>query len=284
MDFTFQHKNSVLFIPDGLEPEVAWGRVTHLGIGAHPDDLEFMAWNAILKGVYNDKYYFGGVTLTDGGGSSRMGLYAHIDDAQMKALRLKEQKKAAVVGEYSALAALGYTSAQVRRDMRPEVKEDLKRIIKASRLEVIFTHNLADRHRTHLAAVLLTIEALRELGKEYYPKKFYGGEVWRSLDWLPNERRCLFDVSQRPNLSCSFMGLYDSQISGGKSYHQASFGRRAANATYADAYAPDKAKLLELAMDLKPLLDNPQLAPADYLSKLIDEFKKEALASLRASG
>ena len=137
MDFTFQHKNSVLFIPDGLEPEVAWGRVTHLGIGAHPDDLEFMAWNAILKGVYNDKYYFGGVTLTDGGGSSRMGLYAHIDDAQMKALRLKEQKKAAVVGEYSALAALGYTSAQVRRDMRPEVKEDLKRIIKASRPEVI---------------------------------------------------------------------------------------------------------------------------------------------------
>ena len=275
-------KSAVIFIPDGLEEEAAWSRTTHMGIGAHPDDLEFMAWSGIISGLA-PKNRFAGVTLTDGGGSSRIGPYANTDDASMRRIRLEEEKKAAFLGEYSALAVLGYTSAQVRRDQRDLVKEDIKVLIRAARPQVIYTHNLADRHRTHLATVLLTIEALRELGKEYYPKEFYGGEVWRSLDWLASDKRCSFDVSSKANLNMSLMGLYDSQIEGGKNYHEATLGRKRANATYADAYAADKSRLLELFMNLHPLLENPQLSPLDYLAYQIDAFKTEALNSLKSS-
>ena len=38
-----------LFIPDDSSPEEALRRITHLGIGAHQDDLEFMAFHGILE-------------------------------------------------------------------------------------------------------------------------------------------------------------------------------------------------------------------------------------------
>ena len=239
-----------------------------------------MAWHGMLEGLAGQGKFFAGVTATDGGGSSRIGAYASVTDEEMRLIRLQEQKKAAYLGNYAALASLGYTSVQVREQNRKDVKNDFKAIIKASRPQVIFTHNLADRHKTHLAVVLLVIEALRELGEEYYPQEFYGGEVWRSLDWLPLAERRAFDVGQRPNLNSALMELYDSQISGGKNYHLATRGRREANATYADAYAPDEANMLELFMDLHPLLEQPQLSPAAYLSSLVDKFKAETLANL----
>ena len=38
-----------IFIPDGKPAEEALARITHLGIGAHQDDLEFMAFHGILQ-------------------------------------------------------------------------------------------------------------------------------------------------------------------------------------------------------------------------------------------
>ncbi|MBQ7501110.1 PIG-L family deacetylase [bacterium] len=277
-------KKSVLFVPDGKGAESALARVTHMGIGAHPDDLEFMTWSGILAGFTEEGRAFAGVTLTDGGGSSRVGPYGSCSDEEMKAVRLQEQKKAAFMGNYAALAALGYTSAEVRGEGRAQVREDLKTLIKAARPEIIFTHNPADRHLTHLSAFVLTLEALRELGEEYRPKKFYGCEVWRSLDWLAEADRRTFDVGQRPRFSMAMMGLYDSQISGGKNYDEATFGRRMANATYADAYNPDKTKLLELCLDLTPLLQDPRLSVADFMNGVIGRFRDEVLNNLQRAG
>lgn len=37
-----------IFVPDGLPVTEAAGRITHLAIGAHQDDLEFMACHGIV--------------------------------------------------------------------------------------------------------------------------------------------------------------------------------------------------------------------------------------------
>ena len=272
----FNNDRSVLFIPGGKEE---LEKVTDLGIGAHPDDLEFMTWRGILAGVVDSQRAFMGITLTDGGGSSRTGPYANCSDEGMKKIRLREQKNAACVGNYVALAALGYTSGEVKKRERA-VKDDLRNLVLASRPDFVYTHNLADRHLTHLATASLVIEVLREVREIYRPQKLYGCEVWRSLDWLAKEDRLIFDVGARPSLSMSLMGLYDSQISGGKGYDKATFGRRQANATYNDAYAPDESQLLELAMDMTALIDDPQLSLEDFLAKKIEHFKEEALQNL----
>ena len=46
------------------------------------------------------KNWFTGVTCTDGSGSPRVGPYENLTDAEMAAIRVSEQDKAAVVGEY----------------------------------------------------------------------------------------------------------------------------------------------------------------------------------------
>ena len=77
-----------IFVPDGKPvAEALKRRITHLGIGAHQDDLEFMAFHGILDCFASEKKWFGGVTCTNGSGSARTGRYATFTDAQMMAVR-----------------------------------------------------------------------------------------------------------------------------------------------------------------------------------------------------
>ena len=71
-----------IFVPDGKPIADALERITHLGIGAHQDDLEFMAFHGILECFASETKWFGGVTCTNGAGSARSGLYAKYTDAR----------------------------------------------------------------------------------------------------------------------------------------------------------------------------------------------------------
>ncbi|MEO6788927.1 MAG: PIG-L family deacetylase, partial [Chthoniobacteraceae bacterium] len=62
----FHLPSADIFVPDGLPAADALARVTHLGIGAHQDDLEFMAFHGILQCFHSDTEWFGGVTCTNG--------------------------------------------------------------------------------------------------------------------------------------------------------------------------------------------------------------------------
>src|SRR6267142_3700440 len=84
-----------VFIPDGSPAEAAIRRTTHLGICAHQDDLEIMAYHGILECFQQKDKWFTGVTMTNGGGSARELEYKDYSDAQMVDVRRLEQKKAA---------------------------------------------------------------------------------------------------------------------------------------------------------------------------------------------
>lgn len=269
-----------IFLPDRSCSQVeALARTTHLGVGAHPDDLEFFGWHPILQCFENKQLWYTGVVASDGRSSPRAGQYADYDDSQMVEVRLKEQQHAAVTGEYSAVVHLMHpeTGAVMGGAPRPLV-EDLKNVVRASQPEHIFTHNLADSHPHHLVVALSLVTALREL--DYRPRTFYGGEIWRGLDWLTTSDKVVFDVSAHQNLSNALMGVYDSQISGGKRYDLATAGRKRANATYYDPLATDQATALEFAMDLMPLLEDQTLDPASLVATLISNFQNEVCGRL----
>lgn len=279
----FCRSTARIYIPDGCLPSEAIPAVTHLGIGAHPDDIEFMCWHGILRCLHRKDRKFASIVMTTGSGSSRTGEFANFTDEEMVAERAREQQKAAVLGEYAASFNLGYSSAELREPGNGELTDpakDLRTLLLAMRPEVIYTHNLADRHDSHVACALRVIEALRDISSEYKPVRFYGCEVWRSLDWLTGASRVAFDVSAHPNMIAALLGVYDSQIAGGKRYDLASMGRRAANATYADAYAPDEALSLELAMDMMPLLQEPEMSPQEYAQAQIKVFADDVKARL----
>jgi LmbE family N-acetylglucosaminyl deacetylase len=261
-----------IWIPDGSSETLALQRTTYMGVSAHQDDIEIMALEGILACFGKPDAWFAAVIVTDGAGSARDSLYANYTNEQMQVVRRVEQKKAAFVGEYSSVAFLDHPSSAVKDARNPQPRDDLKAIIAAARPEVIYTHNLADKHDTHVSVALRTIAAIRELPPDQRPKKLYGCEVWRDLDWLDDNDKVVFRLDQHENIAASLVGVFDSQIVGGKRYDLATMGRRRAHATYHESHSVDAAQMLNFGMDLTPLLQCDDLDPAEYVGSFIGRF------------
>lgn len=276
----FSQAHHSLHIPDRLAGEAALARSTHLGIGAHQDDLEFMALHGILECFQRTDRWFGGVTCTDGAGSSRSGAYADFSDEQMKAVRVDEQKTAATIGQYSFMAQLGHPSAHAKDPaLRQRLTDDLLHILKASRAEIVYTHNPFDKHATHIGVLLATLDALHQLPAAERPKQLFGCEVWRGLDWLPDAEKTVHNLSAHPNLAASLNGVFDSQITGGKRYDLAVEGRRLANATFFDSHSVDDANRVAYAIDLSDLMADPAALP-DFMEDKLSRLKREVFEQL----
>ena len=272
-----------LTIPDGKTVPDAISRTTHLGIGAHQDDLEFMAFHGILACYDKDDRWFGGVTITDGRGSSRAGKFKEWSDEQIAAERIREQEAAAVIGQYSFIAQLGFNSAAVRDAQQTAVRDELRRILESSRPEIVYLHNLADKHDTHVSCALRCIEAMRQLPQADRPKRVYGCEVWRDLDWLVDTEKTPMPISARPELARALNEVFATQIAGGKRYDLAVLGRRTANATFSNAHSTDHESAMQWAMDLTPLAQDNSLDPIAYTVGFIDRLKADVTSRLRKS-
>ena len=274
------HTTAEIFIPDGTQEYAALQRITHLGIGAHQDDLEFMAFHGILSCFARDDQWFGGVTCTNGAGSSRSGPYAEFCDVQMMQIRRQEQNTAAVIGGYAAMIQLDYPSSAIKSATEQELKEDLKAILSVARPDVVYTHNPADKHDTHIGVTVAALQAMRELPSDQRPEQVIGCEVWRDLDWLPDAAKVLMDVSGRDNLAAALNGVFDSQIAGGKRYDLATLGRRAANATFFNSHATDAATQLIFGLDLTPLVADESKDIVSYVCDLIEQFNADVRKKL----
>lgn len=273
-----------VFVPDGLPDEMALRRTTHLVVSAHQDDIEIMAAGPILECFQQEDKWFTGVVLTDGRGSPREGLYKAYTDEAMRQVRFKEQRKAAVIGEYAAQVMLDYPSKAIKDGSDQQPIEDLVQILKAAHPQFVYTHNLADKHDTHVGAALKVISAIRSLPEAERPQNLYGCEVWRDLDWIADDDKVSFDLSTHPNLQAALLEVFDSQISGGKRYDLASLGRRRANATYFESHGVDITTGSSYAMDLTPLILSPEKEIIPFVQEHIQRFAYDVANRLTRLG
>lgn len=280
MNIVWHNPGAEVYLPSELSEKEALSRTTHLAVGAHPDDLEIMCWDGILQCFRRSDKWFTGVTVTNGSGSPRGETYAQFSDAEMVEVRLREQRAAALTGEYSAQVSLMYSSAEARESKRVELVDDLVKLLESTRPEVLYTHNLVDKHNTHLAIGTAVVEAARKASLR--PRAFLGCEVWRGLDWVPDPRKVVLDVSGHPGLTHSLVGLYDSQITGGKRYDLATGGRKRANATFFDAYQSDTVTHYEYALDMMPLLDDHDLSYQQYVRSYLEHFQNDIYGALES--
>lgn len=278
----FHQPGSEVYSWEGREPTAALARTTHLGVCAHPDDLEILALHGILECFHQPSRAFSGVVVTNGAGSARDSEYANYSDDEMRQVRRLEQKKAAHIGEYAGQIFLDHSSAEVKDPGVTPVVEDIRQVLEHCRPEVVYTHNLCDRHDTHVAVALRTMEALRGLPPDLRPKRVIGCEVWGDLDWLPPSRKIQMDVSAHPNLQAALLGVFDSQIAGGKRYDLATVGRRRAHATFSESHAVDRSEGFIYGVDLMPLVRSETLAPTDFVQELVAEFAAEVSARVSA--
>lgn len=273
-----------IFIPDGLAPEQGLARTTHMAISAHQDDIEIMAAAPIIECFQQSDRWFCGVVVTDGRGSPRDDLYKQFNDEEMRVVRFKEQKKAAIVGEYAAQVLLDLPSKIVKDGADRKTVEDIASLLKIAQPQFVYTHNLADKHATHVAVGLRVISAIRSLPAGERPKKVYGCEVWRDLDWMIDSDKVSLDLSTHENLQAALLGVFDSQICGGKRYDLATMGRRRANATYLASHGVDTSQGLSFAMDLTPLITDPAKDVTSFIDEFIQRFSQDIHNRLRQLG
>jgi len=270
-----------VFVPDGLPPEEALARTDYLGIGAHPDDVEILAWEGIAACFQREDRWFSGIVATNGGGSPRAGAYAAFTDEQMRAVRRDEQKKAAALGEYAAVVLLDHPSSAVKDAANDAPVADIGAVLSVARPAVVYTHALTDKHDTHVAVALRTIEAIRRLGPSERPNRLLGCEAWRDLDWMSDDDKVALDCSTHEELQRALIEVYESQIAGGKRYDLATIGRRRAHATYHESHNTDAATGLIFAMDLTPLIEDPSKNVAELAQRFVDRFAADVADRLR---
>ena len=267
------NKNANLYFPPSSGKNLA--DTTHMCIAAHQDDIEIMAVGAILECFGKNDKKFTGVTVTDGAGSPRTGIYENVTDEDMKKTRALEQETAAAIGCYNAQFQLYYPSSAVKDNKNAPLVNELKDIIVAASPRFLFMHNFADKHDTHVAVALRTLEALRKVPKDARPQRIYSMEVWRSLDWVRDDQKLLFDTSQDEFLQAALLGVYHSQIAGGKRYDVACLGRKRANATYVATHDTDDYIAAEYGIDITELVNDENQTPVQFIGKYIENLKQD---------
>jgi LmbE family N-acetylglucosaminyl deacetylase len=199
----------------------------------------------------------------------------------MQNVRREEQRRAAQIGGYAVQLQLAHPSAQVKKKNDPAVVGDLKQIFAACRPEVLYLHQPADKHDTHVAVLARALDALRALPLEQRPAKVLGCEVWRDLDWLVDTDKVALDASDDPKLALELLNVFDSQISGGKRYDLATMGRRSANATFHTSHATDRMSGITWAIDLAPLVRDEKMSMEDFIVAHIDRLREDVVKRVR---
>jgi hypothetical protein len=84
-----------------------------------------------------------------------------------------------------------------------------------------------------------------------------------------------FNCSGHESLQAALLGVFDSQIAGGKRYDLATMGRRKAHATYFESHGTDTTTGLNFGMDLTPLIEDDTLDPGVFVQSFIERFSQE---------
>jgi LmbE family N-acetylglucosaminyl deacetylase len=272
-----------IFVPDGAPPDVALARTTHVGVGAHPDDLEILAATAIVECCGASERFFTGIVVADGAGGPRLPEHADLSEDALKAIRRAEQRRAATLGRYSAVVLLDHPSRDVKDASAGAVVADLASLLRVARPRELLTHALTDRHDTHVAVALRVVDACRALPEAERPARILGAEVWRDLDWLTGDDRIELAADEGEALQAELLAAFESQNGGTRRYELGTLGRRRAQATFAESHKSEPRERVVLAMDLAPLVRG-STSPAELVRAAIERFHADAADRLARVG
>ncbi len=250
--------------------------ITHIAIAAHKDDGEMLALHGILN-CY-DKGGFALIVLTDGGNCPKSGKYADVSYDDMAELRTEEQKRAATFGKYEKVYFLQLPSSSLETEFE-EISSKVASIFNENpTIQYAYAHSLFDRHKTHINASKIAIESIRQSKYKGKIKMLYGVELWRDLDWIPENEQILLDVSGSKDFAMDLLSFFPSQNQS-KMYNKGFCGRVVANATFSNSHSNSLASEQIRAIDMTKLVFADKNAVRAFVDEQLGKFKQEILSS-----
>ena len=199
---------------------------------------------------------------------------------EMVDVRRLEQKKAAYVGEFSAMVLLNHKSASVKDSKNADVAADLdasSRVARArGRLHAQPRGQARHARGGRSARASPRCAACRKTSARRRSSAARCGAISTGS---MRHRQSGHGGRCAPNLADALIGVFDSQICGGKRYDLAARGRRLANATFFESHAVDKNQALIWGIDLTPLVTTKR-DPFAFVKQHIDRFAEEVKARI----
>ncbi|HXS15098.1 MAG TPA: PIG-L deacetylase family protein [Candidatus Saccharimonadales bacterium] len=194
-----------------------------LGVGAHPDDMEFGASGTIAKLVEEgwDAYY---IIATDGSRGSKDPQMTH---ARLSGIRRDEQLAAAKVLGLKDVFFLGHTDTQLVADQA--LKEEIVRIIRKVRPSIVITMNPTFyyyageaygfvNHTDHRNVGLATLDAVFPMSRDrltFLDHEKEGLSPWRVEElWFVNfiEKQHVVDITSTWDKKVAALKVHKSQF------------------------------------------------------------------------
>jgi len=195
-----------------------------------------------------------------------------LDTEELRLVRQREQVSAAEMGRYGFIAQLNYASSEVKAQNQSQVVREIFEILQRAKPRVVYLHQPGDKHPTHIAVLRASIQALQMMNQEDRPEQVYGCEVWRDLDWLPDEKKIYLPTGSYPELARDIIGVFQSQIGAGVAYDKGAIGRRLANGAFANPHLVKLGDSFTLAMDLMPVVRG-EVTCREIVLEEIEAFK-----------
>ncbi|MGB3713197.1 MAG: PIG-L family deacetylase [Candidatus Promineifilaceae bacterium] len=280
----YSKESAELFVPDGKKTELAPSGKIHPGISPHQDDFEIMAIDGILRCDHEQGNWFTGIVVTGGSSSPREDLYDDYScsDEELHIVRNQEQKTVAVIGDYAAQFFLDHpSSAVIDSDNRGPCRH-IASIIRQTEADVVYAHNLADKHPSQTAITLRAIEPIQSLPPVTRPMKLIGFEERRDLDSTMAYDEVACDCLHLASLQTALVEGFDSQIDVGKRYDLAALDRRRPNATYFTTQGVGVTSGLSFAMEISPLVESDDLDISHYDHSFVERFSNSVKESIEA--
>jgi hypothetical protein len=207
-----------------------------------------------------------------------------VTDDAMRTIRQREQEKAAVVGEYAAVVMLDRTSADVQGPGHVALVQELTDLLRAARPEVVYTHSpRTGIRRTYRWSSPPWPPAAR-CPPASAPRESSAARCGATSSGSPQRTRSRSDVSGRDSMGAALMGVFESQIVGGKRYDLAVPARRLAHADVHTTRTPSMragGPLPRHGPD--PARAGAGRSVAAYVQECIDRFRGRTFA-LASSG
>ncbi len=242
-----------------------------LVISPHPDDDALGAGGTMALAAGEGRGVFS-IYVTDGGGSPQKG--PGVSGEEMAARR-----EAEALRSLKALGAAG--GFFLRRDSRQAmgtegriIKGEIEEIVGILKPAEIYLPAPYERHKTHQACTLLTVDALREAVK--WPANVFGYSLWGSF-W-GEKRRMARDISSVIRKKVEAVLAHASQIDY-KNYHQGILGKNNCEAVFSASHELQKASFIETFCDMSELLARKDLTIRDWAQMDFEDFLNAYLSA-----